>query len=276
MDTDPSFFLSAVRCLSLPASVRDTVSESIIRFAGKVPDMVFGILIADNQLVTLVRMKKYYIHPADLHLVFNLINSSESFKHSESWTPICLPKFDSSGFLHAHVSYISDSCPACLVLLTVDRNAFFTLSAARAKVVDRLERHGVTSVITSSISSARYTTQSIDLPEMRHFLYKSRTSAQFTAPDFAPCYQLNKERTRLYGVYLSIQNRFHSVSRPLKLSHFSTANETVLGWLTQAFELYAVFSPTSSKLAVITAVNKLLRWVKKEEDRLFILTAPTF
>ena len=114
MDTDPSFFLSAVRCLPLAAPVRDTVSESIIRFAGKVQDVVFGILIADNQLVTLVRMKKYYIHPADLHLVFNLINSSENFKHSESWTPICLPKFDSGGFLHAHVSYLTDSSPGNL------------------------------------------------------------------------------------------------------------------------------------------------------------------
>merc|ERR1719234_200257 len=47
MDSDPSFLLSAVRCLPLAASVRDNVSESIIRFAGKVPDVVFGILIAE-------------------------------------------------------------------------------------------------------------------------------------------------------------------------------------------------------------------------------------
>ena len=72
-----------------------------------------------------------------------------------------------------------------------------------------------------------------------------------------------------------MQARFHSVSLPLKLAHYSTHNETVLGWLTQAFELYAVFSPNTSKLGVITAVNKLLRWVKKEEEKLFILTAPT-
>ena len=83
MDTDPSYFLSAVRCLPLAPPTRDCVSETIIRYAGKVPDVVFGILIAENHLVTLVRMKKYFIHPADLHLVFNLINSTESFKHSE-------------------------------------------------------------------------------------------------------------------------------------------------------------------------------------------------
>ena len=32
---------------------------------------------------------------------------------------------------------------------------------------------------------------------------------------------------------LAVQNRFHSVSRPLKLLHFSTSHEIVLGWLTQ-------------------------------------------
>ncbi len=57
-------------------------------------DLVFAILIADRQLVTLVRLKKYFLHPLDLHLIFNLVTASESFKSAESWTPICLPKFD--------------------------------------------------------------------------------------------------------------------------------------------------------------------------------------
>lgn len=57
-------------------------------------DLVFALIIAKNQLVTLVRMRKYYLHPMDLHLIINLVNASESFKEAESWTPICLPKFD--------------------------------------------------------------------------------------------------------------------------------------------------------------------------------------
>ena len=35
-----------------------------------------GFQIGGSRLITLVRMKKYFIHPADLHLVFNLVNSS--------------------------------------------------------------------------------------------------------------------------------------------------------------------------------------------------------
>ena len=37
--------------------------------------------------------------------------------------------------MHAHVSYLSDDCPACLFMLTVDRDAFFELSEAKKKIV---------------------------------------------------------------------------------------------------------------------------------------------
>ena len=133
----------------------------------------------------------------------------------------------------------------------------------------------MTSLGTAS-ETIQYTTASIDLIEMRHFLYKSRTSAQFTSPVFSPCYMLQENKKRLDSIYLSVQNRFLSLSQPLKLCHYSTQHEIVLGWLTQSFELYAVFAPTTSKLRVITAVNKLLRWIKKEESDRFILSAPTF
>ena len=59
-------------------------------------DLVFALIIANSQLVTLVRMRKYFLHPMDLHIIINLINAAESFKAAESWTPICLPKFDPS------------------------------------------------------------------------------------------------------------------------------------------------------------------------------------
>lgn len=277
MDKDHSYFLSAVKCLPLPSQDRNTISETLIRFAGKVKDVVFGILLADNHLISLVRMKKYFIHPADLHLVFNLINSTESFKHSESWTPLCLPKFDSSGFLHAHVSYLTDNSPACLLLVTTDRNAFFSLSQAKAKIVERLERHGAISNISSALKSVNFSTESIELDDMRHFLYKSRSSAQYISPLYSPCYLLEENRRRLDSVYLSIQSRLVSpASQQVKLCHHFTDQEVVLGWITQSFELYSAFSPLASKLKIITAVNKLLRWIKNEENKMFILSAPTF
>lgn len=46
--------------------------------------------------------------------------------------------------------------------------------------------------------------------------------------------------------------------------------------ITAGYELYVVFEPTVDKSVVIMLVNKLLGWIKKEEEMLFILNAPTF
>jgi len=45
--------------------------------------------------------------------------------------------------------------------------------------------------------------------------------------------------------------------------------------ITSGFELYAVFSPLASKQVAIAGVNRLLRWIKKEEERLFIINSLT-
>lgn len=276
MEREPAFLLVAVKCLPLTPSVRDSITQTIVQTCGKIKNLVFAILLAQNQLITLVRMKKYFIHPADLHLIFNLVNSSESFKAAESWTPICLPKFDSTGFLHGHVSYLSDDCQACLLLLTVDRDVFFMLSEAKQKIVEKLRRGNCLEAINESVNRGSYTASQVGVPEMRHFLYKCKSTAQFWSPALEPPYHIPEESERLLGLYQALHHRLHAASRPLKLLHQQLEKETLLGWIATGFELYVTFEPLVTKHSAINAVNKLLRWIKKEEDRLFILNAPTF
>lgn len=46
--------------------------------------------------------------------------------------------------------------------------------------------------------------------------------------------------------------------------------------MTENFELYVTLDPLVDKELTINTVDKLLKWIKKEEDRLFIMNAPTF
>ena len=117
------------------------------------------MLIGNNQLISLVRVnKKHLLHPSDVHLIINLVNSSETFKTAEGWTPICLPHYDprynlitlqcshyelynfsfsqSRAFLYVHASYLSEDCQACLLFFTADRDSFFSLSDAKKNIVD--------------------------------------------------------------------------------------------------------------------------------------------
>ncbi|KAF4520638.1 hypothetical protein B566_EDAN007504 [Ephemera danica] len=221
-------------------------------------------------------MKKYAIHPVDLHLIFNLVNSSESFKTAESWTPICLPKFDSSGFLHGHVSYLSEDCQACLLLLTVDRDVFFTLSEAKQKIVERLRRGNCLEAINEAVATRGLTVAQVGVPELRHFLYKSKSTAQFVSPAVEPPYHGPAAAERLLAQYQALHHRVHNPARPLKLLFYQLDTDAMLGWVATNFELYVTFEPLITKISAINAVNKLLKWIKKEEDRLFILNAPTF
>ncbi|KAF7264210.1 hypothetical protein GWI33_000470, partial [Rhynchophorus ferrugineus] len=199
-ETEPAFVLSAVQCLPLASSVRDSISSAIIGACSKIKNLVFAILLGNNRLITLVRMKKYCLHPADLHLIFNLVQSTESLKYSQHhWTPFCLPRFDASGFLYAHVSYLADDCQACLLLLTVERDVCDILSEAKQKIVEKLRRSNCLEPINESLATADETAFNLGFPELRHYLYKCKSTAQFYQPGLAPLY--TKDIVKLVELY---------------------------------------------------------------------------
>ncbi|XP_039429304.1 vacuolar fusion protein MON1 homolog A [Culex pipiens pallens] len=271
-----SFMTHSVRILPLAPSVRETIIGAIQSNCAKIKNLVFAVLIANNKLIALVRMKKYFIHPADLRLIFNLIECSESFKSAESWTPICLPKFDSSGFLHAHVSYLAEDCQACLLLLSIERDVFFVLSEAKRKITDKLRRSNCLESINDAMHNKGIKLQNIGIPEIRHFVYKSKSNAQLLCSELTVPYSSLDQFKRLEGMYFELHHRIHNSGRPVKLIYQMQEKEILLAWVTQAYELFAAFEPTVHRNDVINLVNKLLKWIKKEENSLFILSAPTF
>ncbi|XP_035796214.1 vacuolar fusion protein MON1 homolog A-like [Anopheles albimanus] len=271
-----SFMTHSVRILPLAPAVRETIVSAIQSNCSKIRNLVFAVLIANNKLIALVRMKKYFIHPADLRLIFNLIECSESFKTAESWTPICLPKFDSSGFLHAHVSYLAEDCQACLLLLSIERDVFYTLSEAKRKITEKLRRTNCLEAINDAINNKGIKLLNIGIPEIRHFLYKSKSNAQLLCSELTVPYSSGAQFKRLEGLYFQLHHRIHNSGRPVKLIYQMKEKEVLLAWVTQAYELFVAFEPTVEKNEVISLVNKLLKWIKKEENSLFILSAPTF
>lgn len=55
-----------------------------------------------------MRPKKHSIHPSDLHILVNTVQSSSSVNSSAaaSWLPICLPKFNPAAFVNAYVTFL--------------------------------------------------------------------------------------------------------------------------------------------------------------------------
>lgn len=177
----------SVRIVPLDASIRDTIT-STIKSNCNIKNLVFAVLLANNKLITLVRMKNHCMHTDDLRIIFNLVECTESFKSAESWTPICLPKFNSNGFLHAHVSYLSDDCEACLLLLSADSESFFALSNAKQNITDKLRRSNCMEAINEGMKNRGISLKTVGVPEIRHFLYKNKKNTQLLCSEITAPY----------------------------------------------------------------------------------------
>ncbi|XP_072928761.1 vacuolar fusion protein MON1 homolog A isoform X2 [Hemitrygon akajei] len=274
MDKDPSFLMGAVRCLPLTSSLRDMISSSLQQAKDK--SLVFSILVAQNQLVSLVRKKDQFLHPIDLHLLFNLISASTSFRDGEVWTPICLPKFNSNGFFHAHISYLDQASSLCLVLISTDREHFFPISNCKSKFLERLKKRNTFQMLLEELQTPSYGISQVGIPDLRHFIYKSRSSGLFTSPAVEAPYTSVQQRERLLELYQYLYSRIHNSARPLKYIYYAGERENLLAWVTNGFELYMCFTPMGTKAAAVNAITKLMKWIRKEEDKLFILNPVTY
>ncbi|KAK0131881.1 Vacuolar fusion protein MON1 B [Merluccius polli] len=283
VDWDPSFLLAAVHCLPLPSSLRDSLSQTLQKAI--TPNLVFSILIAKNQLVTIVQEKTVIedarLEPADVHLLLNLIGASSAFQAGEIWTPICLPLFNPDCYFYAYISYLDPpECTVCLLLLSTDKEAFYAVAECKRRIEEAMVAQNSLSLIAKAQS---YSVSQVGVSDLRHFMYKPfdvpdnhHQLTQFTSPEMEAPYSSDEEKMRLLDLYRYMHSRIHSSSRPLKLIYHVAERETLLAWVTSKFELYTCFSPLVTKACAITAITKLLRWIKKEEDRLFIRYPPKY
>ena len=80
-------------------------------------------------------------------------------------------------------------------------------------------------------------------------------------------------RTLMLSLFIDVHYLVGLIGRPnlMESIMFSSSAQ-----ITSGFELFAVFGPFTSKNSAIQLVNKLLKWIKKEENKFFILNSHTF
>jgi hypothetical protein len=215
-----------------------------------------------------------------MHLLFNTIATSPTLREVETWLPICLPKFNPQGFVHAYISFIREEVG--LIFISADRDAFEPLCGWRELVVEQLNRDGALDRIAACVKSHPYTVAEIGSPGLRHFVYKNRGMVQITSPEWEEPYTKGSEaRRRLVTLYQKAQDALFArpgtgQPTPLRLLYLAGPHEAVLAWLTRPFELYVAVSPHLPMSAVVATANRVAKWVNLEESRLFLRDAPVF
>lgn len=301
---NPAAFLHAYTCLPLAYPTRQAASAILQDVADS--GVLFAILMCKHKVVSLVGAQKASLHPDDMLLLSNFVMSSESFRTSESFSPICLPKYNSMAFLYAYVHYLDVN--TYLMLLTTRSDAFYHLKECRISIEAVFLKSNVLSEVQRSMldgglhiedlpadPSSRSGSASSHLgqhsPErfrdiytgvggpcgLWHFIYRSIYLDQYVSSEFSSPINTPQQQKRLYRAYQKIYASMHDKGfGPHKTQFRRDENYVLLCWVTQDFELYAAFDPLADKALAIKTCNRVCQWVKDVENEIFLLGASPF
>eukprot|EP00899_Mesostigma_viride_P025246 jgi/Mesvir1/5906/Mv00676-RA.1 len=145
-----SVIFRALAPLPLPCRVRWAAANALK--GSHCPGLFLGLLLAGHQVVacaTQVSKKSKCLGAEDVLLLINFVMASESFRLSESMSPVCLPNNNSAAFVHAYVYFLEPE--VCLVLLTRQPETFHCLSNCRKSIETSLRSTGVVREVLASL-----------------------------------------------------------------------------------------------------------------------------
>ncbi|KKZ64877.1 hypothetical protein EMCG_09254 [[Emmonsia] crescens] len=282
----PSTLLSALECLKIRKSHRQTINNTLLKTRAN--SLLYGLVVAGGRLVSVIRPKKHSLHPGDLQLIFNMIFEADGVKAGggDSWIPVCLPGFNSSGYLYMYVSFLdlrgdenhvanqdtNKDDSVAIILISPDKESFYVLREMRDSVVEQMAKNGSISVIKTAIEKGRPTTTDI-VPGtvLRHFLYKSKANVQFSMASYYPDFSTILGRRRLLSTYHSLHSSVHAKNTHVRVEHRVSNSMNALAWITPVFELYCVAGPNSNRNALSQSASKIAQWAQQEGERLFII-----
>ncbi|XP_042475904.1 vacuolar fusion protein MON1 homolog isoform X2 [Macadamia integrifolia] len=270
--------------------------------------VLFAILMCKHKVISLVGAQKASLHPDDMLLLSNFILSSESFRTSESFSPICLPRYNPMAFLYAYVHYLD--VDTYLVLLTTSSDAFYHLKDCRVRVEIVLLKSNVLSEVERSMldggmrvedlpvdpsprsgsSSPHLGLSTESLPRFKethlgiggpaglwHFIYRSIFLDQYVSSEFSSPINSSSQQKRLYRAYQKLYASMHDQGAgPHKTQFRRDENYVLLCWITQDFEFYAAFDPLADKASAINTCNQVCQWVRDVENEIFLMGASPF
>ena len=289
----PSTLLSALECLKIRKSHRAVINSTLIK--ARVDELLYGLVVAGARLVSVIRPKKHSLHPSDLQLIFNMLFEAEGIKAGggDSWIPICLPGFNNRGYLYMYVSFldmggnaarelehgekIAKEDAVAIILLSAERDSFESMRSMKNYIVHELRRNKSMHIIQTALRTGRPSPTDI-LPGnvLRHFLFKSRGNVQYCMPAAGAQFEGIDRWRQLMTTYHTLHASVHAKYASVKVHHSISASSSALAWVTPMFELYCVASPSTPRNALAQSANKIVQWIQKEEERIFIIGGAVF
>ena len=289
----PSTLLGALESLRMRKAHRQVINNTMVK--ARVDNLLYGLIVAGGRLVSVIRPKKHSLHPGDLQLIFNMLFEAEGIKAGggESFIPICLPGFNKTGYLYMYVSFldvagetvreleidekIAKEDAVAIILLSANKESFEDFQSMKNYLVHELRKNGSMKVIHKAVQNGRpLPTDIVPGTALKHFLYKSKGNVQFFMPAYESQLSSVHSRRQLFSVYHTLHAAVHAKFAAVKVQHIVNSTCSALAWVTPMFELYCIGSAGTPRNALAQNANKVVQYIQREEERIFLIGGAVF
>jgi vacuolar fusion protein MON1 len=269
-----SFSFKSNRIFRMPKNDRYKIGDILTK--NTTSKGIFSLLLYRNQIIQMARSKNVLIDTRDILLLINFVNSSTSMRQSETWTPICFPFLNSSGYLYSYI-YFFEKSDISIIFICMSQDEFFECKKKKNLIEEKLKSTGLmTKIKNLTLELNNYTAKELEIPSLRHFVYCNSQLNQIITPIYTSPYNSRNEKRRIVELYKIIKDRLCLSSSQHKIYFHTSSKESILGWTSSSIELYAIFPLNISKNDVVNSFEDIKKWVKKEDDNLLINYNYTF
>jgi hypothetical protein len=284
MSTSEQFLFRAIEFVPMPLTKRKALGELIKESFGNLEDHLYSLIIVDGKIAVLVCPQRAPPHIDDLLLLLNFVDCLNRSQEGEVWAPLCLPKFNNTGYLWCYSNNVSVAARVggsphsaidknrgvLLVQLATSQEAFLALSHSANAVVKSLKSSSPVSVCDLECWSQQRPKIDIcgDGLELQWFAYITKSQQLFACALPALISRSKARRKLVLRQAVKLRDKLGVLTRATTPLLIATTDLVTLCIQKDKSggELVCVFLPCTPKSAVSESARQILKEVSQKDS----------
>lgn len=263
--------IGGLATLYLDERIRIKISKILV--GNSTVNLLYGLVLSQRgELIDVLRPRTHTLHTQDLQVIFQILVNKDAESIDKLWVPLCLPKFNSQGFLYAYVTTVEVSGEKILlILLSAFKDSFFEMDRIASGVVSNMIHSNT--ICRKLGSFVRCEVKVPAFPLIQHFIFKSKSNLQYFHPPI--------DSATLYHYYSAL----------IQYRHYQQQQVSYVKWKIDAVNIKIGVSINSSKYELYALTNNcnyvnnkilmrscrsLIKWCLSNDANLFINQGAVF
>lgn len=264
-------------------------------------DLLFGYITMEDRVIAHLRPRNHKLQSRDVSTLLSTIRMSSTSlpenKNTDLWIPLCMPEFNSTGFLYCYVKNFvikPNERPVTIILVSGNKNSFFSMKEAANHIVARIFNNALFAKRLGSelsqFNGKNSVLSEVKVSSIKHFIYKRKEFNQVFMEDFPQAYRFNdsikiQSSVQMSSIYANLfaskgseESTRNFKSKKLTYSRLQLEDTFITGFLLtdENYEFYCLCEGSVSSRTIIDESLRIIKWCDRYKKRLFVRDGVSF